>query len=209
MQIDEKMIQALAKAFKVACDDYLNAHGTALENQYLFRMNFVKKIAEDVSFLNSVGNASNFYHRYANFIIRNMSEHLIEFCYLNKHPKLIKEYLGLKIKLNKFDQPHTPLQGARWFGKRRFKKGRKDIDEMAKDIGQYKHPDGSLSLYDIFAIYSESCHNSYFDAFLDDISEINTDAPTVGLTDENITAVHTLILCVIGEFPKANRESGE
>jgi len=202
MQINETMIQALTKAFEVACDDYQNAHSTDREYYYLFRMNFVKKIVEDVRFLNSVGNTNNFYHRYANFVIRNMSEHLIEFCYLNKHPKLVKEYLGLRIKLDKFDRPHTPLQGARWFGKWRFKKGRKDIDEMAKDIGEYKHPDGSISLYDIFAMYSESCHNSYFDAFLDDISKIDTDTPTVGLTQEHITAVHALILCVLGEFPK-------
>jgi len=205
MQIDENMIQALTKAFEVACEDYLNAYGTDCENYYLFRMNFVKKIAEDVSFLNSIGNTDNFYHRYANFVIRNMSEQLIEFCYLNKHPKLIKEYLGLKIKLDKFDRPHTPLQGARWFGKLRFKKRRKDVDEMAKDIGEYVHSDGSLSLYDIFAIYSESCHNSYFDAFLDDISEINSDAPTTGLSDEHISAIYALILCVIEEFPKTKK----
>lgn len=71
---------------------------------------------------------------------------------------------------------------------------------MAKDIGELNVADGALSLYDVYCILSEKCHNSYFDSLLKDFNSAGFDIPITGLTDEHMTLLYSMAAVVLAEY---------
>ncbi len=199
-KVDVAIIEALTETLNKSIQQYMTSLGSDTENINLFKMNFIKKFSDDVIFLNDLSGNSNFYHRYGYLILRNMLEQLIEFLYVKKNPHLVDEYLGLKIDLNALQAKHSPVEGEHAFGKKRYLENRPRISEMAKDIGESKAADGTLSLYDVYSILSEKCHNSYFDSLLKDFNSAGHGISTIGLTDEHMTLLYAMTAVVLAEY---------
>lgn len=120
-------------------------------------------LMEDIEVIEKL-QKEEFSNRYIDFIIRNMSEQVIEYLYIMKNPGLIKEYFGAKLDddwngKNSFD-------GLRRTGATRFE-DRKKVGTMAKAIGEKKAVDGKIPLYEIFSLKAELEHHSYFHYMLD------------------------------------------
>ena len=60
---------------------------------------------------------------------------------------------------------------------------------MAKTIGEKSLTDGSLTLYKLYQILSERCHNAYFSSLLDDVNKVHFSIPTGGLDEGQIKDV--------------------
>ncbi len=200
MLIQKQIIEALQKARDIATNKCGQTVGSSDANKYLFKMIFIEKFLNDVEFLDSISENDNFYHRYGYMIIRNMLEQLIEFLYVLKNEQLIDEYLGLKINLEALNKQHTPVEGERFFGQGRYTKKRPTVNAMVNNIGDNVVKEGMLSLYNLYSILSEKCHNSYFDSWLKDINATYSDAQTVGLNEEQLTLLHTIILYVLEQY---------
>ena len=95
--IDPGKLQALALSLADAVMAHSNAPDENSKQVSMFRMNFIKKFTDDVLFLNDHSGQNDFHVRYANFILRNMVEQVIEFLYISKNTKLVDEYLGSEI----------------------------------------------------------------------------------------------------------------
>lgn len=198
-KVDVSVIEALAKALDKTVQEYMQTIGTDQENFNLFRMNFIKKFSDDVMFLNDLSGKNDFYHRYGYLILRNMLEQFIEFLYVQKKRHLVDEYLGLKIDLDALREKHTPVEGERNFGKKRYTNNRPSVADMAKNIKEYKATVGTMTLYDTYCVLSERCHNSYFDSLLKDFNSVGTGVPNIGLNEEQITLLNALVTCVLIE----------
>ena len=129
-----------------------------------------------------------------------MLEQLIEFLYLQKNPHLIDEYLGLKIDLDALERKTSIVQKEELFGEKRYLNDRPSVSEMAKEIDEKKPVDGKLTLYKLYQILSEHCHNSYFSSFLDDINKSSLGVSTHGLSDSQVNDLHIMILYVLEEY---------
>lgn len=199
-KVDVAIMEALTESLNKSIQQYMTSLGSGAENINLFKMNFIKKFSDDIIFLNDLSGNPNFYHRYGYLILRNMLEQLIEFLYVKKNPHLVDEYLGFKIDLNALQTKHSPVEGEHAFGKKRYLENRPRISEMAKDIGESNAADGALSLYDVYSILSEKCHNSYFDSLLKDFNSVGFGMPTIGLTDEHMTLLYAMTAVVLAEY---------
>lgn len=199
-KIDVAILEAMAAAINASAQKYSDAIGTGQENGYLIKMNFIKQFAEDVYFLNDHSEYEGFSRRYGNLIIRDMLEQLIEFLYLQKKPDLSDEYLGLKIDLEALDRKTSIVKKEEMFGDKRYLNGRPSVSEMAKEIDEKKTGDGRLTLYKLYQILSEHCHNSYFSSFLDDINKPDSGVSTRGLSDSQMHDLHIMILYVLEEY---------
>ena len=199
-KVDVSIIEALTKALDNSVQKHMQELGTEQENFNLFRMHFIKKFSDDVMFLNDLSGVNDFYHRYGYLILRNMLEQLIEFLYVQKNKHLVDEYLGLKIDLDALKEKHNPVEGERCFGKKRYTNNRPTVADMAKDIKEYKATVGTMTLYDVYCVLSERCHNCYFDSFLKDINAINAGVPKIGLNEEQMMLLNTMIACALIEY---------
>lgn len=173
---------------------------------YLYSTEFLKiscseNFLDDIEFLNEMSGTPNFKVRYANMIIRDVLEQVIEFIYLLKYPELIEQFMGGNIETDDFDKDKL-IEEYLQFGGKRYTGGRKTISKMASSINEKVSVDDTLSLYDIYRILSEQCHNSYFLSNLDDIDEAETGKRTVALTDEQLT----YLMIIIGRFMEAYRK---
>lgn len=201
MKLDVSVIEALATVLNIATNEHKLAIGTNEENKYLFRMNFIQKFSSDVIFLNDLSDNDVFYHRHADLIMRNMIEQLIEFLYVSKNEELINEYLGLSINLNELSKKSV-VESEKSFGGERFTEKRTSIAKMAKDLGEYNVTKGTMTLYDVYAILSEKCHNSYFSSLIDDFNSLSLGVSKSGLTKEHIKLIHIMVACVLMEYPE-------
>lgn len=199
-KIDNTKIAALSKSLDKSVQQYMRALGTDYGNINLFRMNFIKKFLDDVMFLNGLSGNNDFYHRYGYLIIRNMLEQLIEFLYIQKNKHLVDEYLGLKINLDTLKGKHTPVEGERLFGQKRYIKNRPSIANMSMCIEEKQNTFGSMTLYEAYCVLSERCHNSFFDSLLKDYNAISNGVPDIGLNEEQITFVDAIIARVLLEY---------
>lgn len=161
-----------------------------------FKSNFIKNLLEDIFFLIDLDGQMNFCIRNGNLIIRNMLEQLIEFLYLLRHQELIEEYFGEKMK--------EPIlvdvaQLSKELGKLRFESGRKTIKEMTEDINQFKNSSGEMTLYDLYIMLSETCHNSYFISWLETVEGIRSDKNEGALSALQIGVLRVITGCVLIE----------
>ena len=163
-------------------------------------MNFIKQFAEDIYFLNDHSEHERFSRRYGNLIIRDMLEQLIEFLYLQKKPALSDEYLGLKIDIEALDRKTSIEKKEEMFGDKRYLSDRPSVSEMAKEIGEKSAGEGKLTLYKLYQILSEHCHNSYFSSFLDDINKSSLGVSAHGMSDSHVNDLHIMILYVLEEY---------
>lgn len=110
--------------------------------------------------------------RYQNFIIRNITEHVIEYMYLMTNKQLIPEYFGkaMQIDLEEDIDMENIAQAYRNLGKNRYEHKRSSVIEMCKSVSEDCAKDGIPCLYDVFSIVSENCHNSYFQEVIDEWS---------------------------------------
>ncbi|MTI86127.1 MAG: hypothetical protein FH756_20095 [Firmicutes bacterium] len=165
------------------------------------KISFSTNLLEDINFLNMLSGKDIFKIRHANIIIRDLLEQVIEFIYIAKNPETINDYMGTNINIDELDSQSNLVKGLLNFGKKRYTNGRKSISKMADDINQKINTDENLSLYDMYRILSEQCHNSYFNAILDEVGECETGESDRALTEEQVT----YIVLIINHFLKAYR----
>lgn len=112
--------------------------------------------------------------RYQHFIIRNITEHVIEYMYLMSNKELITEYFGSAADIDDLeenvDMKHIS-QEYKNLGQNRYSENRMSVNAMAVAIGEKYSVEGVPGLYDVFSIISENCHNSYFHAVIDEFAE--------------------------------------
>lgn len=120
-------------------------------------------LMEDIETIDKL-ESNGFSRRYIDFVIRNMTEQVIEYLYIMKHPQMIGEYFGNNLP---DDWKGTNLfNGMKRTGKKRFK-NRPQVSTMAHNIGEKTSSDGNTSLYEIYSLKSEMEHHSYFNHSLD------------------------------------------
>ena len=210
-KIDEAIIDALAQAITSSVQELDDSTGTEKEHICWVKMNFVKHFAEDVLFLNDHSEDNTFSRRYGNLIIRDMLEQLIEFLYLLKNPQLAEEYLGLTINIKALNRKKSIVVKEELLGKKRYNKGmasRPSVSDMAEAIGEKSSGNGNLTLYKLYKILSERCHNAYFSSLLDDVNKVHHSIPTGGLSDGQIKDVLIMIAIVLGEFKYDVKQKG-
>ena len=199
--VDAEQLQKLSQCLNIAIQE----HKHAIDDQKqltLFRMNYIKKFTDDIFFLNDLSGNSNFHVRYANLILRNMVEQLIEFLYISKHTELVDEYLGSKISTDNSNKKKFIVTALRRFGDYRFSNRREEVSKMAADIKEkYTKKKNPLTLYNMYSILSDRCHNSYFSSLLDDFAKAFSDSHYIAVTQEQGTYLNTLIIIVLMNFP--------
>lgn len=201
--IDPGKLQALALSLADAVMAHSNAPDENSKQVSLFRMNFIKKFTDDVLFLNDHSGQNDFHVRYANFILRNMVEQVIEFLYISKNTKLVDEYLGSEILKKKaaIEANGTTAEALKTYGEKRFATRRERIAQMAEDINErYATQENCLTLYDVFTVLSDRTHNSYFSSLLDDFAKEFSDDHYIGLTVEQARYLNILIIVVLMTF---------
>ena len=156
------------------------------------KISFSVCLLEDIEFLNNLSGNPIFKIRHAYMVLRDMLEQVIEFIYLMKHPNMISDYLGLNIDDNSEKTPDL-IKQIHKIGSKRFKDGRKSVSAMAEDIGEKRSSSNRISLYDMYQLLSETCHNSYFFAGLDDVETIETDKESVALSKEQALYLKEII----------------
>lgn len=161
-----------------------------------FKASFIKNLLEDILFLIDSDAQMNFYIRNGNLIIRNMVEQLIEFSYVLKYQELIEEYFGEKITE---PIPADVVQLSKGLGKLRFESRRKNIKEMAEDINQFKNSSVEMTLYDLYIMLSETCHNSYFISWLETVERIRFGKNEGALSSLQIEFLRVITGCVLIE----------
>lgn len=201
--IDAALFEALAQAMTLSVHELDASAGTEKEHICWVKTNFIKHFTEDVFFLNDHSEDNTFSRRYGNLIIRDMLEQLIEFLYILKNPYLAKEYLGLTINFEEINRKQSVVKKEELFGEKRFNQGmdgRPSVADMAAAIGEKSSGNGNLTLYKLYKILSERCHNAYFSSLLDDVNKVHHSIPTGGLSDGQINDVLIMISIVLSEY---------
>ena len=202
-KIDAAILEALAQAMTSSVHELDASAGSAKEHICWVKTNFIKHFTEDVLFLNDHSEDNSFCRRYGNLIIRDMLEQLIEFLYLLKNPHLAESYLGLTINFAEYNRKQSAIKKEELFGEKRYNKGmdsRPSVSDMAKAIGEKSSGNGNLTLYKLYEILSERCHNAYFSALLDDVNKVNYSIPASGLDEGQIRDVLIMAAVVLAEY---------
>ena len=202
-KIDVAILEALAQAITSSVKELDASAGTDKEHICWVKMNFIKHFTEDVQFLNDHSDDNTFLQRYGNLIIRDMLEQLIEFLYLLKNPHRAKEYLGLTINIEELNRKKSVVKKEELFGEKRYNQepfGRPFVSDMAEAIGEKSSGNGNLTLYKLYKILSERCHNAYFSSFLDDVNKVHFLVPTGGLSEGQIKDVLIMTAIVLAEY---------
>lgn len=165
-----------------------------------FKIVFSENLLDDVKFSYKSSGQSLFKARHADIILRDMLEQVIEFIYHMKHTELITDYMGFNIDTTKLNTCN-PIEGIRKLGSKRFSGGRKSVSEMAQNIDEKRSSQNDISLYELYQILSEKCHNSYFFTNLDDCEEIETGKKPLALTEEQVKCIEK----IVGRFMETYR----
>ena len=202
-KIDVAILEALAQATISSVHELDASAGTEKEHICWVKVNFIKHFTEDVHFLNDHSEDDTFLRRYGNLIIRDMLEQLIEFLYLLKNPHLAESYLGLTINFEEYSRKQSVIIKEEMFGNKRYNKGmdgRPPVAEMATAIGEKGSRNSNLTLYKLYKILSEQCHNAYFSSLLDDVNKVNLSVPASGLDKGQISNVLSMTAVVLAEY---------
>ena len=202
-KIDAAIIEALAKAITNSVQELDASAGTEKEHICWVKTNFIKHFTEDVFFLNDHSEDKGFLRRNGNLIIRNMLEQLIEFLYLLKNPHRAEEFLGLTINFDEIERKQSIVKKQELFGEKRYNKDRDSrptVSEMAKEIGEKSSNNENLTLYKLYQILSDQCHNSYFSSLLDDVNKVHYSVSNGGLSESQIKDVQIMSAVVLSEF---------
>ncbi len=202
-KIDAAIIESLAQAITSSVHELDASAGTDNEHICWVKTNFIKHFTEDVLFLNDHSEDNAFSRRYGNLIIRDMLEQLIEFLYLLKNPHLAKSYLGLTINFEEFNRKQSVIIKEELLGEKRYNQGmdgRPSVAEMAAAIGEKSSGNSNLTLYKLYKILSEQCHNAYFSSLLDDVNKVNRSVSASGLGEGQISNMLSMIAVVLAEY---------
>ena len=206
-KIDAAILEALVQATTSSVQELDSSAGTEEEKICWVKTNFIKHFTEDVFFLNDHSEDLTFSRRYGNLIIRDMLEQLIEFLYLLKNPHRAEEYLGFTVDLDKVCGKQSLLRKAELLGEKRYNKesdGRPSVSEMAQAIGEKSSGNRNLTLYKLYQLLSDMCHNSYFSSLLDDVHKVHYSTPNGGLNESQVNDVMIMIAIVLKEFNQPN-----
>ncbi len=167
------------------------------ESELFLSYVIMRGVAEDLEeFLELL--SANSKPRYQHFIIRNITEHVIEYMYLMNNKELIAEYFGSEVEIDldaDVDMKHISEEYKN-LGQNRYTSKRMSVNAMAVAIGEKHSEDGIPGLYDIFSIISENCHNSYFHAVIDEMADDEMQNKVFSLW------IMTLVLVKLLEFDK-------
>ena len=202
-QIDAAIFEDLATATAFSVQELNASAGTEQEHICWVKVNFIKHFTEDMFFLNDHSEDETFLRRYGNLIIRNMLEQLIEFLYLKKNPQYAEDYLGLSINFDEVNRKTSIINKESLFGNKRYHKasdGRPSVSEMAQDIGEKGSANDNLTLYKLYQILSEQCHNSYFSSLVDDVNKVHSSISTSRLNENQLKDMEIMSLIVLEEF---------
>lgn len=185
--IKKDIFQSFKQKVTVTKAEYEKAVKEGINSIPFLKLSFSENFIQDIEFLNQMSGNSMFHTRYANVIIRDILEQTIEFIYLLKNPQFIDDYMGLNIDLSVLEQKHSPVDGLSLFGKKRFSEKRATVKKMAENIDEAASTETYLSLYDMYSILSEKCHNSYYNSLMDDIDMAKNEESIIALTEEQVT----------------------
>lgn len=156
-QKNKELLSVLQKSDDVLCT-----------KEYL-KIAFSEALLDDIDFLTTLSGNDKFKSRYADLIIRNLIEQVIEFIYLLKNPEKIPDFIGLNYNDKNFSINYNDgklsdnyIENFRRFGSLRYSKGRPSVSKMADNISEKKSHDNTISLYELYILFSEDCHNSYY-----------------------------------------------
>lgn len=124
-------------------------------------------------------------NRNVKLMIRNMLEQIIEFLFLLKKPNFIKQFFGKDIDIKSFELEEF-IDSFHQIGRKRYYNGRYSIAKMAQCVGEIWSREDRPSLYEIYKILSEECHNSYFFSTLDKANEFETGKKGFALKDMEV-----------------------
>ena len=194
--IIEKICGEICEKNKKMVDEMLKKGGEMLYSPEYIKYSFSEHLLEDIDFLQMLSNCENLKTRYAYIILRGMVEQVIEFGYLMRHTELIPEFMGSKIDSNKINKNSNNkiIKSVHKMGSERYSEGRASVSKMADEIGEKRSNGNQMSLYEIYQILSEECHNSYFFANLENIEGI--EAEEKPLTEEQVQ----YLIIIIGRF---------
>lgn len=140
-----------------------------LHTKEYLKIAFSEDLLNDVDFLTTLSGNDKFKTRYADLIIRNLIEQVIEFIYLLKNPEKIPDFIGsnyndenFSINYNGGKLSDNYIESFRRFGSLRYSKGRPSISKMADNINEKRSHSDTISLYELYVLFSEDCHNSYY-----------------------------------------------
>lgn len=202
-KINVEILEALAQAMVISVQELDAFAGTEKKHICWVKMNFIKHFTEDVFFLNDHSEDKTFSPRNGNLIIRNMLEQVIEFLYLVKNPHRAEEYLGLTIDFEEIERKQSLVKKQELLGEKRYNKNginRPSVVEMANDIGEKSSNNKNLTLYKLYQILSEQCHNSYFSSLLDDVHNVHNSISNSGLNENQIKTIHIMATIILTEF---------
>lgn len=167
------------------------------ESELFLSYVIMRGVAEDLEeFLELL--SANSKPRYQHFIIRNITEHVIEYMYLMNNKELIAEYFGSEVEIDLDADVDMKRISEEYknLGQNRYTSKRMSVNAMAVAIGEKHSEDGIPGLYDIFSIISENCHNSYFHAVIDEMADDEMQNKVFSLW------IMTLVLVKLLEFDK-------
>jgi len=176
----EKEFLELYKATKIEIENNNNElikkirNNPTLDSVECLSIHFSSCLCEDIEFVLELME-KNYSDRYVYSVIRNICEQIIEYKYLCKHNKYIKEYYGDKIH-DKYLKKTTDVKKLKaLMGDDRYSIKR-NIREWAKDLDEDNESDSDvnddMSLYTIYQLSSTEYHQSYFNEIVDLISEV-------------------------------------
>ena len=143
-------------------------------------------LLEDLKFLCKHSGEQDFECRYADAILRNMVDQVIEFIYLVQNPTLIPNYMSKNYAENppkENDTAQELISKFKSLSGSRFGSKRKNVADMAAAINEKESVTDRLSLYDMFTIFSETNHNSYFIKIISMVGATETDEEETALTE--------------------------
>lgn len=202
-QIEEKVFKKLKKEISAENKKLLRSlqnRGEILNTIEFIKIMFSENLLEDIEFLNILSGKPVFKVRHANMILRDMLEQVIEFIFLLKHKSVISEYLGYKkdeeyedAKEDEENSMDALVKTFRKVGSRRYKKDRAKVIKMTEAIDKGNDSFDGHSLYMLYRVLSEECHNSYFFTCLDDVGKIEEDKDALALTEEQVKVLMIIV----------------
>lgn len=176
-------------------------------HEKLFKSGFLKNFIEDMNFIDDL----NFqeHPRYILLILRNTLESTIVFKALNKKhstvPEIYADYLGEHVDLDCYESINTiddnPQQVLKNLVGNRMTLYRNNFRELSQI---FEIPEDETSLYNLYKVLSDYCHNSYFEDIMESIAVTQPDYDVPKSKDECKKIINTikltLITSVIEEF---------
>lgn len=170
-------------------------------SEKIFKVGFLKNFLQDLDYVDILlMDTDNI--RYVSLILRNTLEHTIIFKALqqmhNEKPNIYKDYFGLYTNLDDLEQLDE-ASVLKKFGGNRTIYYKNNFRQLAE---KFEEPDADTSLYKLYKLLSDYCHNSYYHDIMDFIEKPISNIDIKNIIDvPDIEIIKTYLLqTVLEEF---------